>query len=217
VHHGGDLPGDLPAKSGADQEAAMSLTSRTWISATLGVLAFVLYAADLLGLKPPPRILPSVVLAIAAVVIGVAPRRTRRTDPADTPATTDAGSTSLTDRGGSTDDVGRPRPAGAADAGVARHSTGPALPASAMSPGDRVMTITGFVLLVALLVPVVPIGLVAPGLGIITIHGIWLIGFIAAWRLRRSNPPAVLAIPFVAAALIAATLWFGTTVLGWRP
>jgi hypothetical protein len=79
------------------------------------------------------------------------------------------------------------------------------------------MTITGFVLLVLLLIPIVPIGLVAPGLGVMVIHGIWLVGFIAAWRLRRSNPAAVLAIPFVAAALIAATLWLGTTVLGWRP
>jgi hypothetical protein len=136
----------------------------------------VLYVADLLGLKPPPRILPSVVLAIAAVLIGVTPRRADRTAPGDGPE------------------------------GAVRTST-----------AGRVMTIAGFALLVLLLIPIVPIGLVAPGEGIIAIHGIWLAGFIAAWRLRRSNPPVVLAAPFVAAALIAATLWVGTVHLGWQP
>jgi hypothetical protein len=153
-------------------------TRRTWIAVALGVVAFLLYAADLMGLKPPPRILPSVVLAIAAVLIGVTPRRA---------------------------DVSRP--AAEADDAPAHH----------MSTAGRVMTVAGFVLLVLLLIPIVPIGLVAPGQGVIAIHGIWLVGFIAAWRLRRSNPPAVLAAPFVAAALIAATLWTGTVHLGWRP
>ena len=160
----------------------MSPTRRTWISVALGVLAFVLYAADLLGLKPPPRILPSVVLAIAAVVIGVTPRRPDPARPADDP-----------------------------------RSTAPPDTPPARSAGARAMVIVGFVLLVLLLFPIVPIGLVAPGLGIVVIQGIWLAGFIAAWRLRSSNPPAVLAIPFVVAALASATLWFGTTVLGWSP
>lgn len=170
----------------------MSLTRRTWISVALGVLAFVLYAADLLGLKPPPRILPSVVLAVAAVVVGVTPRRAGQGHPTGAEHATDPA---------------HPSP------GVTRATaTAPGMP-----PVARVMTITGFVLLLLLLVPVVPIGLVAPGLGILTIHGIWLVGFIVAWRLRRSNPPVVLAVPFVAAALIAATLWVGTTLLGWQP
>ena len=160
----------------------MSPTRRSWISGVLGVLAFVLYAADLLGLKPPPRILPSVALAIAAVVIGVTPRRADPARPTDDP-----------------------------------QSAGPTQATPATSAGARAMTIIGFVLLVLLLIPIVPIGLVAPGFGVMVIHGIWLVGFIAAWRLRRSNPPAVLAIPFVAAALIAGTLWLGTSVLGWRP
>ena len=157
----------------------MSLARRTWIAVALGVLALTLYVADLMGLKPPPRILPSVVLAVAAVAIGVAPRRA--------------------------DASGR---AGGAD--------GPDV-ADGVSSTRRWMTIAGFVLLALLLVYVVPIGLVAPAEGIIAIHGLWLAGFIVAWRLRRANPPAVLATPFVVAALHAATLWTGSTYLGWRP
>jgi hypothetical protein len=148
----------------------MSLARRGWIAATLGVLAFVLYVADLLGLKPPPRILPSVVLAIAAVVIGVAPRPV-----ADGPHAAGRGST------------------------------------------WHWMTIAGFVLLLAQLVYVVPIGLVAPGEGIIAVQGVWLAGFIVAWRLRRANPAVVLVTPFVVAALHALTLWTGSTYFGWAP
>lgn len=152
----------------------MAPARRTWITATLALLAVVLYAADLLGLKPPPRILPSVVLTIAAVVVGVTP--SRRPD-------------------------GDERP---------RNLRPP-------SRAAQVMTITGFVLLILLLIPVMPIGLIAPGPGILAIHGVWLVGFIMAWRLRRCCPPVVLAIPFVTAVLIAAILWVGTTLLGWQP
>ena len=153
----------------------MSRTRRTWIAATLGVLAGALYAADLLGLKPPPRILPSAVLAIAAVVIGVSARR--------------------------------PQPAG-----------GPApVPAQAAPTTRRALSIAGLALHVLLFVPILPIGLVAPGAGILAIHGTWLIGLVLAWRLRHSNPPIVLAIPFATAGVIAAILWVGTTMLGWQP
>jgi hypothetical protein len=47
------------------------------IVATLAIAAVVLYLADLAGLKPPPRILPSVVLGGAAVVLGALSPRTR--------------------------------------------------------------------------------------------------------------------------------------------
>jgi hypothetical protein len=156
----------------------MSLARRSWIAGALGVLALALYVADLMGLKPPPRILPSVVLAVAAVAIGVRPRRA--------------------------DGAGRTGEADGQDAadGVSTR---------------RWMTIAGFVLLTLLLVYVVPIGLVAPAEGIIAIQGLWLAGFIVAWRLRRANPPVVLATPFVVAALHAATLWMGSTYLGWAP
>ena len=149
----------------------MSLARRSWIAVALGVLALVLYTADLLGLKPPPRMLPSAVLAVAAVAVGVTPRRAAEPD------------------------------AHGADG----------------APARRWMAIVGLALLLAQLVYVVPIGLVAPGEGIIAIHGLWLAGLIVAWRLRRSHPPVVLATPFVVAALHAATLWAGTTYLGWRP
>ena len=165
----------------------MSPLTRTWISAALGTLAFVLYAADLLGVKPPPRILPSVALAIAAVVIGMTPSGATAT-PAREPGPP----------------TGTPHPPATAG-GRGRPSR------------DRALVIIGFLLHALLLVPVVPIGLIAPGLGIITVHGIWLAGFIVAWRARRSSPPVVLIVPFVATALIAATVWFGTTVLGWQP
>ena len=150
----------------------MSPTRRRWIAGTLGVLALALYVADLLGLKPPPRILPSVVLGIAAVVIGVS---------------------------------ARPEEDGA---GASPHP---------VSRAGRLMTVAGFTLLALLLIPIVPIGLVAPAEGMLAVHGTWLAGFLAACRLRRSHPPVVLAIPFVAAAVITAILWTGTTYLGWQP
>lgn len=153
----------------------MSRTRRIWIAATLGVLALALYAADLLGLKPPPRILPSAVLAIAAVVIGVSARQPQ---PAD--------------------------------------GTAP-VPAHAAPTTRRALSIAGLALHLLLFVPILPIGLVAPGPGILAIHGTWLIGLVVAWRLRASNPPIVLAIPFLTGGLIAAILWVGTTMLGWQP
>jgi len=153
----------------------MSRTRRTWIASTMGVLAAALYAADLLGLKPPPRILPSAVLAIAAVVIGVSARR--------------------------------PQPAGDVTP----------VPAQAAPTTRRALSIAGLALHLLLFVPILPIGLVAPGPGILAIHGTWLIGLILAWRLRHANPPIVLAIPFVTAGVIAVILWVGTTMLGWQP
>lgn len=153
----------------------MSHSRRIWIAATLGVIALVLYAADLLGLKPPPRILPSAVLAIAAVAVGVSARRPEAVD----------GTTPV--------------------------------PAQATPTTGRALAIAGLALHLLLFVPILPIGLVAPGSGILAIHGTWLVGLILAWRLRVANPPIVLAIPFVTATVIAGILWVGTTVLGWRP
>lgn len=135
----------------------------------LSVAAAVLYLADLLGLKPPPRVLPSVVLAGAAVLLGVTAR-----DPGSRP----------------------PRPS---------------------STRDRVMSTAGLVLQVLLFVPILPIGLIAPGSGVLAIHGIWLAALVVAWHLRRSNPAAVLAIPFLTAAALAGVIWIGTTMLGWQP
>lgn len=143
----------------------MSPTRRRAIVWTLAVLAVVLYLGDLTGLKPPPRILPSVLLGGAAVLIGVQPRQ----------------------------------------------------PTHPLSRGQRAMAVVGLVLQVLLLVPIVPIGLVAPGEGVLVIHGLWLVAFITAWRLRRSRPGVVLAIPFVTAAVLAGILRFGEAVLGWQP
>lgn len=140
---------------------------RLIVAWSLAALALVLYLADLMGLKPPPRILPSLVLVGAAVLIGVTPR-TRAPD----------------------------RP---------------------LRPRDRRMSVAGLVLHVLLFVPLLPIGLVAPGAGVLVIHGVWLAGLVIAWWLRRSDPPIVLAVPFVTAAVASGVLWFGTTVLGWRP
>lgn len=140
-------------------------THRRAVAATLATAAAVLYLADLTGLKPPPRILPSVLLAVAAVAVGVQPR------PA--PVT--------------------------------------------VTRGDRVMAGVGLALQGALFVPILPIGLVAPGAGVIVVHGTWLAGTITAWRLRRTNPRVVLALPFLTAAALTGIVWFGTTQLGWRP
>jgi len=146
---------------------ASPLRSRRVVAWSLAVVALVLYLADLLGLKPPPRILPSLVLVVAAVLIGIAPRAR----PADRPP----------------------------------------------QSRDRALVIAGLALQLLLFVPILPIGLVAPGAGVLTIHGLWLVGLIVAWWLRRSDPPVVLAVPFVTAALVAGVLWFGTTALDWRP
>jgi len=170
-----DTDGDGPEAHNVLEGPRMPHARRTWIAASLGVLAFVLYAADLLGLKPPPRILPSAVLAITAVVVGVS---TRQPEPAD----------------------GAPR-----------------VPAQATSTTGRVLAVAGLGLHLLLLVPILPIGLVAPGSGVLAIHGTWLVGLILAWRLRLTNPPVVLAIPLLTAAMIAAILWVGTTMLGWQP
>jgi hypothetical protein len=141
--------------------------SRRVVAWSLAVVALVLYLADLMGLKPPPRILPSLVLVVAAVLIGLTPRAR----PADRPP----------------------------------------------QSHDRALVIAGLTLQLLLFVPILPIGLVAPGAGVLIIHGLWLVGLIVVWWLRRSDPPIVLAVPFVTAALIAGVLWFGTTILGWRP
>lgn len=140
---------------------------RRVVAWSLAVVALVLYLADLMGLKPPPRILPSLVLVVAAVLVGITPRPR----PADRP----------------------------------------------VQPRDRAMTIAGIALHLLLFVPILPIGLIAPGAGVLTIHGLWLVGLVVAWWLRRSDPPVVLAVPFATAALVAGVLWFGTTVLGWQP
>jgi hypothetical protein len=133
----------------------------------LAMAALALYLADLMGLKPPPRILPSLVLVVAAVLVGITPR--------------------------------------------ARSADGP------LPPRDRAMAIAGLALHLLVFVPILPIGLIAPGAGVLTIHGLWLAGLLGAWWLRRSDPALVLAIPFVTAAVIAGVLWYGTTVLGWQP
>lgn len=49
----------------------MARRRRQLLAWTLGLAAVVLYVADLMGLKPPPRILPSVVLGGAAVLVGI--------------------------------------------------------------------------------------------------------------------------------------------------
>ncbi|MBW3606626.1 MAG: hypothetical protein KY460_17300 [Actinobacteria bacterium] len=79
------------------------------------------------------------------------------------------------------------------------------------------MVSAGLVLHLLLLVPILPIGLIAPGTGVLVIHGCWLLGLVIAWWLRRSAPGVVLAIPFVTAAGVIAVVWFGTSVLGWEP
>jgi hypothetical protein len=150
-----------------DMPAPPRLSRRRIVAWSLAVAALLLYLADLMGLKPPPRILPSLVLVVVAVLIGLTPRAR----PADRPQ---------------------------------------------QSP-DRALVIAGLTLQLLLFVPILPIGLVAPGAGVLVIHGLWLVGLIVAWWLRRSDPPIVLAVPFVTAALIGGVLWFGTTVLGWRP
>jgi hypothetical protein len=66
------------------------------------------------------------------------------------------------------------------------------------------MWIAGLTLHVLLLVPILPIGLIAPGEGVIAIHGVWVAGLIVALRYRRANPGIVLLTPFVTAALLAA-------------
>ena len=186
----------------------MSQSRRTWIAVTLGVLAFALYAADLLGLKPPPRIIPSVVLAAAAVVIGVTARRPA---PADGPHDSPPGTTATTDDGA-------PGAAATAHGGARAAGNGaPMVPAQADPTVGRLLVIAGLTLHLLLVVPIVPIGLVAPAQGMLAVHGAWLVGFAIAWRLRRSNPPLVLAVPFATAAVIAAVLWVGTTQLGWQP
>lgn len=58
----------------------MAPRTRRLVAWTLAALALALHLADLMGLKPPPRILPSVVLACTAVLIGIDARRP--TDPA---------------------------------------------------------------------------------------------------------------------------------------
>ncbi|MBW3605789.1 MAG: hypothetical protein KY460_12955 [Actinobacteria bacterium] len=141
--------------------------TRRIVASVLAIVALGLYLADLMGLKPPPRILPSVVLVVAAVLVGITPRARAADDP--------------------------------------------------LLPRDRAMMIAGLALHLLLFVPILPIGLIAPGAGVLTIHGLWLLGLIAAWWLRWSNPPVVLAIPFATAAVIAGVLWYGTTVLGWQP
>lgn len=141
--------------------------TRRMVAWALAVVALVLYLADLMGLKPPPRILPSLVLVVVAVLVGITPR--------------------------------------------ARAVDRPPL------PRDRAMAIAGLGLHLLLFVPILPIGLIAPGAGVLTIHGLWLAGLIGAWWLRRSDPAVVLAIPFVTAAAIAGVLWYGTTVLRWQP
>ncbi|HEX6255565.1 MAG TPA: hypothetical protein VFZ70_07100 [Euzebyales bacterium] len=146
---------------------AMSLRTRRVTAWSLAGIALLLYLADLMGLKPPPRILPSLVLALAAALIGIEPR-SRRAD----------------------------RP---------------------VLPRDRAMTIAGLVLHLLLFVPILPIGLIAPGAGVLVVHGLWITGLLVAWRRRRSDPGVVLAVPFVTAAAIAGVLWVGTTVLGWQP
>lgn len=143
----------------------MSPTSRRAIAWTLGAVAAALYLGDLTGLKPPPRILPSVVLGGAAVLIGVTPRS----------------------------------------------PTGP------VANRSRAMAAAGLLLHLLLLVPILPIGLIAPGAGVVVIHGIWVVTFIVAWYLRRSDPAIVLAIPFGTAAVLAGVVWLGTAVLGWQP
>jgi hypothetical protein len=129
--------------------------------------ALLLYLADLMGLKPPPRILPSLALALAAALIGITPRP------------------------------------GASDRPLRRR--------------DRAMSATGLVLHLLVFVPILPIGLVAPGAGVLVVHGLWVTGLLVAWRRRRSDPALVLAVPFVTAAAIAAVVWIGTAVLDWQP
>jgi hypothetical protein len=141
--------------------------TRRLVASALAVVALVLYLADLMGLKPPPRILPSLVQVVAAVLVGITPRARAVDRPAE--------------------------------------------------PRDRAMAITGLTLQLLLFIPILPIGLIAPGAGVLTIHGLWLVGLLGAWWLRRSDPAVVLAIPFVTAAAIAGLLWYGTTVLGWQP
>ncbi|HSJ43779.1 MAG TPA: hypothetical protein VK923_03750 [Euzebyales bacterium] len=141
--------------------------TRRLVAWALAIAALVLYLADLMGLKPPPRILPSLVLVVAAVLVGVTPRPRA---------------------------VNRPP-----------------------APRDRAMAIAGLTLQLLLFVPILPVGLIAPGAGVLTIHGLWLVGLLGAWWLRRSDPAVALAIPFVTGATIAGVLWYGTTVLGWQP
>lgn len=143
----------------------MARRPRQLLAWALALLAVALHLADLMGLKPPPRILPSVVLAVAAVLIGIDARPP--TDPAR-----------------------------------------PAWPAR---------SIAGLLLLLVVLAPIIPIGLIAPGQGVLAIHGLWLAGFALAWWLRRAAPGVVLALPFATAAVIATVVWFGVGVLGWQP
>lgn len=143
----------------------MPRRTRHLIAWALALVALVAYLADLMGLKPPPRILPSVALAGAAVLVGITPRR----------------------------------------------------PADPAAPGWPVRSVVGLLLLVAVLVPIVPIGLIAPGQGVLAIHGLWFTAFALAWWLRRAAPGVVLALPFVTAAALAGVVWFGVGVLGWQP